>query len=64
MEMRKCSKCEKELSVDNFSINPKSDELYKSCNVCIEYIKSYNETNKEKKTRQIISTEFLSAHKL
>ena len=49
MEMRKCSKCGKELSVDNFSINPKSGELYKSCNVCIEYMKSYSETNKEKK---------------
>ena len=49
MEMRKCSKCKKELSVDNFSINPKSGELYKSCNVCREKSKSYYEENKEKK---------------
>ena len=48
METRKCSKCGKELSVDNFSINPKTGELYKSCNVCIEYMKSYSEANKEK----------------
>ena len=48
MEMRKCSKCGKELSVDNFSINSKSGELYKCCNVCIEKNKSYREANKEK----------------
>ena len=47
MEMRKCSKCGKELSVDNFSINP-SGELYKCCNVCIEKKKSYYEVNKDK----------------
>ena len=49
MEMRKCSKCKKELSVDNFSINLKSGELYKECNVCREKMKSYYEVNKEKK---------------
>ena len=49
MEMRKCKHCGKELSVDNYSINPKSGELYKSCNVCIEQMKSYYEANKEKK---------------
>ena len=49
MEMRKCASCNKKMTVDNFSINPKSGELYKSCNVCIEKMKSYYEANKEKK---------------
>ena len=48
MEMRKCSCCKKELSVDNFSINPKSCELYKECNNCKERCKSYYKANKEK----------------
>ena len=48
MEMRKCMTCKRKLSVDNFSINPKSGELYKSCNDCREYLKSYYEVNKEK----------------
>ena len=48
MEMRKCMTCKKELSADNFSINPKSGELYKCCNSCREYLKSYREANKEK----------------
>ena len=47
MEMRKCARCKKELSVDNFSIN-KSGELYKCCNYCKEKKKSYYEVNKEK----------------
>ena len=55
MEMRKCSRCGKELSVDNFSINPKSSELYKCCNSCKERIKSYREANKEKIAEQMKS---------
>ena len=48
METRKCSRCKKELSVDNFSINPKTGKLYTQCNICIEYGKSYYKANKEK----------------
>ena len=48
MEMRKCSACRKELSVDNFSINPKTGKLYKKCNNCKERGKAYYEDNKEK----------------
>ena len=49
MEMRKCASCRKELSVDNFSINPKIGELYKCCNSCIEQMKFYYEANKEQR---------------
>ena len=52
MEMRKCAACKKELSVDNFSINPKSGELYKCCNSCKEKVKAYREANKEKIAEQ------------
>ena len=48
MKMRKCVSCKKELSVDNFSINPKSGELCKCCNYCKEQKKFYREANKEK----------------
>jgi 5-methylcytosine-specific restriction endonuclease McrA len=47
MEMRKCSCCKKELVIDNFSINPKSGELYKECNNCKERGKARYEANKE-----------------
>ena len=48
MEMIKCSKCEKKLFVDNFSINPKNGVLYKVCNSCREKNKSYRKANKDK----------------
>ena len=41
----RCSRCKKELSEEEFSINPKTGEYYKQCNSCREYYKQ----NKEKR---------------
>ena len=43
MEMRKCSLCKKKLIMDNFSINPKTGDLYKCCDSCRERAKVYYE---------------------
>ena len=44
----RCSKCRKELSEKEFSINPKTGEYYKQCDSCREYHKEYREQNKDK----------------
>ena len=43
-----CSKCRKEFSEKEFSINPKTGEYYKTCNSCLEWVKEYREKNKDK----------------
>ena len=40
--------CKKELSEEEFSINPKTGEYYKNCDLCKEYHKEYYEQNKDK----------------
>ena len=44
----RCTCCGKELSEEEFSINPKTGEYYKNCNLCREYHKEYYEQNKDK----------------
>ena len=45
--MLKCSRCCKELSEEEFSVNPKSGAFYKVCDNCRNKSKEYYENNKE-----------------
>ena len=44
----RCVSCKRELSEEEFSINPKTGEYYKHCNSCREKDKEYREQNKDK----------------
>ena len=46
--MLKCSKCNKELSEEAFSVNPKSGVFYKCCDKCRNKRKEYYKNNKDK----------------
>ena len=50
----RCSKCRKELSEEEFSINPKTGEYYKQCNSCKEYYEQNKDriNNKKKEYRE------------
>lgn len=44
---KQCSKCKRVESIDDFSINPKTNEYYAQCNICVEYCRKRREKNKK-----------------